>query len=326
MKILTAEPLSIIPYPVVKSLSQLENIYETRLFGWTIAKAQSVLKLYNKDLSDINVEHAMRLTRVTIPCRYLLSNSDKNYTNIPKAFGLADKKITYSKDNRDYYLTVISFPELVKQGGRSYVTFVIHNDLWHALLDFSKGYRLFSMTSLMSLSSTYSVILYLLVSQQRGPMNLGINYLRQLLGCDKLKSYNRGFNFFNRIIDPARAELDEKTPYSFEYTAERKGRGGQFQNIIITPRLSSRYKKEEVDNGQLKLVLKLRSRLDDGVIAYLAETFGLDESGLQTVEKLLPPAWTVEQILNHAGQVKSSMLTRRVKNRAGYYVNSLKHL
>lgn len=323
---LTTEPLSIIPYPVVRSLCQLDNVYECRLFGWVIAKAQSVLKLYNKDLSDINVEHAMRLTRVTIPVRYLLSSNDNNYNNIPKAFGLAEKKIIYTKGNRDYYLTVIAFPELVKESGRVYVTFAIHNDLWHALLDFSKGYRLFSMTSLLSLSSPYSMILYLLISQQKGPMSFSIATLKVLLGCDKLKSYNRGFNFFARIIDPVRAELDQKTPYSFEYTADRTGRGGQYTNIVISPRISTRYTKAQTDDGQVRLVLKLRSRIDDGVISYLADSFNLDETGLQTVEKLLPTSWTVEQILDHAGKVKAAMATKRVRNKAGYYVNSLKHL
>ena len=34
---------SIIPYQIVRCVSQLDNIYETRLFGWVIAKALSVL-------------------------------------------------------------------------------------------------------------------------------------------------------------------------------------------------------------------------------------------------------------------------------------------
>lgn len=320
------EPNAIISYHVVRCLAQLDNIYETRLLGWTIAKAQSVLKLYNKDLKDINVEHAMRVTRLTIPSRYLLADGDKNYANITKAFSLADKKIIYERDGVEYHLSIIALPELFKNGAQSRVTFIIHSDLWHAFLDFSKGYRIFSMSTFMRLSSTYSVILYLLVSQQKGPITMTIRYLRTLLGCDKLKSYDRGYNFFARIIDPARKELDDKTPFSFEYSADRKGRGGSYTNIVISPRLSHRYKQDKDDDGKIRLILRLRSRLDDGIIMYLKDSFALDESALETVEKLLPPTWTPSQILEHAGNIKTTMLARHVKNRAGYYINTLKHL
>lgn len=314
------------PWPVVQCLCQLDNIYEVRLFGWVLAKAQSVLKLYNKDLSDINVEHAMRVTRVTIPSRYILSYGDKNYQSVKKAFGLADKKLVWTHDNRELYLTIIALPEIIKTEGRSLVTFVIHNDLWHALLDFGRGYRLFSMTSLMSLSSPYSVIMYLLVSNQKGPMTLSLAYLKKLLGVEGKKSYERGNNFFGRIIDPARQELDQKTPYSFEYTAERTGRGGSYTSMVLTPRLSTRYKKQTQADGTVTLVLKLRSRLDDGVIEYLKESFELQESSLEAVEKLLPPSWTPAQILDHAARVKGNLKARRVRNKAGYYINSLKHI
>lgn len=320
------EPQSIMPWPVVQCLCQLDNIYEVRLFGWVLAKAQSVLKLYNKDLSDINIEHAMRLTRVTIPTRYILSYNDKNYSNVRKAFTLADKKLTWVHDNRELYLTIIALPEIIKDEGRSRVTFVIHNDLWHALLDFGKGYRLFSMSSLMSLSSPYSVILYLLVSNQKGPMTLTLAYLKRLLGVEHKRSYDRGNNFFGRIIDPARAELDAKTPYTFEYTAERTGRGGSYTSMVLVPKLSSRYQKQIKSDGTVTLVLRLRSRLDDGVIEYLKDSFDLQESSLEAVEKLIPASWTPAQILDHAARIKSNLKARRVKNKAGYYINSLKHI
>ncbi|WP_264802578.1 hypothetical protein, partial [Bacillus sp. CN2] len=87
-----------ISYIVLQSLRQLDNIYEVRLFGWVIAKAQAALKRYNKDLSHINMEHALNLVRVTLPARYLLQIGDTNYKNIPKAFTLAQKSVDYWRD------------------------------------------------------------------------------------------------------------------------------------------------------------------------------------------------------------------------------------
>lgn len=321
------EHLAIIPYAIVCCLNQLENIYETRLFGWILAKAQSVLKLYNKDLSDINVEHAMNLTRVTIPARYILNYGDKNYKNVEKAFTLADKKIQYERDNRSYYLTIIALPEIVKDGRNSYVTFVIHNEIWHAMLNFSKGYRIFSLTSLMRLSSTYSVILYLLVSQQTRPLTYTTAMLRKLLGCDNLKSYDRGNNLFTRIIDPARKELSEKTPFTFEYTASRTGRGGGYHSITIIPMVNQPTAEEGKEDGQRrKLIEEMRVRLTDQVKWYLQANFEFDATGLETVEKLLPDSWSEETIIAKLEQVKHTALVQRVTNKRGYLVNALKKM
>lgn len=319
------EHLSIIPYTIVGCLSQLDNIFETRLFGWVLAKAQSVLKLYNKDLSDINVEHAMRLTRVTIPARYILSPGDDNYSNVKRSFTLAEKKIRYERDNRYYDLTIIAFPEYVRDGRNSYVTFVIHNEVWHALLNFSKGYRIFSLNSMMRLNSPYSVILYILVSQQSKPITYTTMQLRKLLGCDTLKSYDRGNNFFARIIDPARNELKEKTPFTFEYTAARTGRGGSYSSITLLP-VINKPTIEDQDKHRGQLIEEMRARLSDEVRWYLQANFGFDANGLQVVEKLLPSQWTDQQIIDRLEQVRHTALVNRVKNREGYLINALKQM
>lgn len=320
------EHLAIIPYAIVCCLNQLDNIYETRLFGWVLAKAQSVLKLYNKDLSDINVEHAMNLTRVTIPTRYILNYGDKNYSNAEKAFTLADKKITYERDNRTYHLTIIALPEFVKDGRNSYVTFVIHNEIWHAMLNFSKGYRIFSINSLMRLSSTYSVILYLLISQQTRPLTYTTTVLRRLLGCEDLKSYDRGNNLFTRIIDPARKELREKTPFTFEYTATRSGRGGGYHSITLIPMINQPQTEAAKDEDRKQLIEEMRAHLSDQVKWYLQANFDFDASGLLTVEKLLPGTWSDQQIIDRLEQIRHTALANRVKNKQGYLVNALKRL
>lgn len=322
------EHLAIIPYSIICCLNQLDNIYETRLFGWVLAKAQSVLKLYNKDLSDINIEHAMNLTRVTIPARYLLADGDKNYSNIiKKAFKLADKKITYERDNRYYDLTIIALPEYVKDGRNSYVTFILHNEIWHALLNFSRGYRVFSLTNLMRLSSTYSVILYLLITQQNQPITYTTMQLRKLLGCDQLKAYDRGYNFFARIIDPSRKELMEKTTMAFEYTAARSGRGGSYSTITLIPRVNKpTADASEVEKEKAQLIESLRAHLSDTVKWYLEANFDFDAAGLNVVEKLLPSSWSDDQIIAKLESVRHACAAARVRNRQGYLINTLKRL
>lgn len=315
--------LTLIPYNIVQCLSSLENIYETRLFGWTLAKAQSVLKLYNKDLSSINIEHALGLTRVTIPARLLLNEGDKNYTVLTRAFSLASKKIVYEKDNTIYHLNIIAFPELRKDGRRSMITYVIHNELWHALLDFSRGYRLFSLETYMTLNTKYAIIMYLLISQQSGPRNYQVETLRQLLGCTS-KAYDKGSNLFARVIDPSRQELMRKAPWYFEYSATKEGKSHRITEIIITPVLN---KAVVIDRNSdtAKKGDELRLRLEQPVVDYLADHFGMSAREAETVETLLLRAGDTPRQLAKLEEIHFRTMTARVKNPAGYLVRSLQN-
>ena len=184
---------SLVPFALIESLKCLDNIYEARLFSWIIAKAQSVLKYYNKELGSINIQFALDMARVTLPAKMLLAPGDDNYKEIPKAFSLANKTVDYvSESGNVYHLNIIAFPEYIKKpNGTSYVTFVIHNQLWHAILDnFKKGYRVVNLLDIFHLTSKYSVILYYLLSQQR-QFRVGVDVLRQLLGAPDSRNKRR---------------------------------------------------------------------------------------------------------------------------------------
>ena len=313
--------LALVPYCIVKSLSMLDNIYETRLFGWLIAKAQSVLKLYNKDLSEINVEHALGLTKVTIPARYILSVGDKNYNQITKSFSLATKKIEYEKNNIIYHLNIIAFPTLIKDGRKSLLSFVVHNDMWHALLDFSKGYRLFSLDTFMKLQSKYSVIMYLIITQQSEPKTYTVETLKTILGCTS-KSYERGTNLFARVIDPARSELLEKAPWYFEYSAWKEGKRHKITTVTITPVLNKKYIVPAASEYQ-STADKLRLTLDDKVAVYIIENFAMTAKDVEKIEPHLLRLGDSTQQLLFIAKIKERVSTGRVRNRAGYLVRSL---
>ena len=301
----------------------LDNIFEARLFGWTIAKAQSVLKLYNKDLSEINLQHAMSLTRVTIPARLLLNEGDKNYSQITKAFTLARKTIHYETDYASKELNIIAFPDLIKDGRKSVITFVIHNDLWRALLDLSKGYRLFNLETYLRLSSKYSIIMYLLVSHQSGPKSYTDTTLRQILGCQEQKSYDKASNFFARCIDPVRKELIEKAPWYFEYSANKDGRAHKITEVIITPVLNAA--TLTTDKAISDRAQRLRLRLDEAVQYVLTETFRMTPRDMERVEPLLMRLGDTSRQLDMLATLKLRVLGVRVKNRAGYLVRALQN-
>lgn len=317
------ERLALIPYPIITTLSKLTNIYETRLFGWVLAKAQSVLKLYNKDLSAINVQHALDVTRVTIPARLLLGEGDKNYREVVKAFELADKKIEYEREDRLYHLNIIAFPVLVKDGRKSLVTFVIHNEIWHALLDFSKGYRTFSISTFMSLKSRFSVIFYLIITNQRQPKTYLLSTLRKLTGTDTLHAYDRTGNFMMRVVDVAQKELSEKAPWCFDYSLNQSGRSHRITEIVIAPRLNQAYNQPTTGETRHTAAV-LRIGLEDEVMRYLGDHYGMTPKEVERVEPLLMRLGGKEKQLERLSEVRNYILKRRIRNKGGYLYTALK--
>lgn len=319
------DPASIIPYEIIATITQFDNIYETRLFGWCMAKAQAVLKLYNKDLSEINLQHALDVTRVTLPARYLLNPGDKNYSNIEKAFTLATKQINYEKNGRRYWLNIIAFPELRKtQTGKIEATFLLHREVWHALLDFSHGHRLFNLPTYIRLTSKYAVIMYLIVSQQNAaPKSYGTAKLKQILGCDKLKGYDRGNNFVQKVLAPARAELLEKAPYYFDYSLTKTGSAGKITEVVIISRPNLQYKP--TDDQTARKCKELRLRLDPTVKDYCVQSFGIKLRPLEKLETLIIALGSVDNQMAKLAEIKAAINSRRVKNPAGYFTRAIKN-
>lgn len=319
------DPAGIIPYEIIATITQFDNIYETRLFGWCLAKAQSVLKLYNKDLRDINLQHALDVTRVTLPARFLLNPGDKNYSNIPKAFTLSTKQIKYTKGDHQYWLNIIAFPEIRRTDtGKMEVTFLLHREVWHALLDFSHGHRLFNLPTYIKLTSKYSVILYLLCSQQdAAPKSYGMTRLKTILGCNTLKGYERGNNFVQKVLAPARSELLAKAPYYFDYSLTKTGSAGRITEVILIPRPNVQYQmRDDATSDKCK---ELRSRLDAEVRDYCMRVFQIKRTPLEKLEHLILALGDKERQLSKLAEIKEAIAARRIKNPAGYFTRSIKN-
>lgn len=313
----------IIPYSIIHSIAQIDNVFEMRLFGWILAKAQSVLKLYNRDLSDINLQYALNLVRVTFPARYLLVDGDTNYKHIPEAFGLATKKVTYERDGIEYHLNIIAFPEFVKKGGQKMVTFVIHNELWHALLNFTQGYRHINLTAYMSFKSTYAMVFYMLISNQTRPITYNLDTLRKTTGADRRKAYARTGNFVAKVLEPSRRELDERSPWSFDYTLQKTGQA--YTAVTIQPHRNESYTPPTQDDSRAAVVAAQRIRLDERVTDYLQFNYHMAPREIERIEGLLiaynpNPAAQLTKI----SEVRSFGLRTKVANLPAYLTTCLK--
>lgn len=322
-----SEPKAVIPFTLIRSLAQCENIYELRLFGWIIAKAQSVLKLYQRDLREINMEHALDSARITIPARFLLQPDATNHQPIVKAFGLAKKTVHYEKDGIVAELNIIANPKLYRDRGRLMVSTIIDNIMWHALLEFSKGYRIINLPAFMRLTSSYALIMYILITQQVAPIKLGYDYLRQVLGATS-KAYDRSFNFEQKVLKKARKQLDENAPYSFDYEPERAGRGGKPAFYIITPRktgFTPDAPTADAERERTERLRQMRCRLPDEVADYLRFNFNATDKDCEAVERFFAGR-TLDWSMTKLAQVKESALRGgNTRNMMAYLTASLKN-
>lgn len=316
---------SIVPYICIQALGCIDNIYEMRLFGLVIAKAQCVQKRYNKNLDSINLQHAMNMVRVTMPARYLLQEGDNNYRNVHKAFTLAQKTFDWEYEGHVFKLNMIAFPEYHKTDRGAFITFVIHNRMWLALLDFSKGHRLIELPIYMRLRSTYSVIFYLLTVNQEKPLTFAIDTLKKYTGCDTKKAYQRNNNFIAKVIEPARAELDRLAPTTFEYALQRQGRGGPYAIVKLIPTPSKHFTPPEIDTARDEALDRQRVRLTTPVTDYLADNFGMDTRTMERNEEAIARIGTEPQQLDFLSDIKAHCLRQNVRNKAGYLVRSLQN-
>lgn len=94
---------------------------------------------------------------------------------------------------------------------------------WDVLLDFSKGFRRYDLSSALALKKPSALRMFKLVSYQDYPITYSIEELRAMWGFDEKDEkgeyvkYKSTSDFIKKTIDSAKEELDEKASWSFTY-------------------------------------------------------------------------------------------------------------
>lgn len=216
----------------------------------------------------------------------LLINDDTNYTRTKKALKSL-RSITFectSEKNEWAEVGLIEMPKITKRGE---VEFYLSEELVNVFLDFSKGYSKYVLGVSLGFSSVYSMRLYELLSGQKKPIKFRIDKLKDIWGLTK--SYQRNFNFIQRIIEPAKKELYEKSNWIFTYELEKKG--NKFEYITFYPKhIPERETKELIEAESLREI-DLRYILDRNITEYLINTCGFTTTELNhnkvTIEKFV---------------------------------------
>lgn len=219
-----------------------------------------------------------------VPSGFLIE--DTNYTRTKQALKSL-RSITFectSEKNEWAEVGLIEMPKITKRGE---VEFYLTEELVNVFLDFSKGYTKYVLGISLGFSSVYSMRIYELLSGQKNPIKFKIDKLKDIWGLSK--SYKRNFNFIQRIIEPAKKELHEKSNWIFTYELEKKR--NKFEYITFFPKHIPERETKELSEAESLRQIDLRYILDRDVRDYLINTCGFTSTELNhhkdTLEKFV---------------------------------------
>lgn len=199
--------------------------YEKRIMYRLIELAQKEIEgiFLNDNLRKITPTNFGR--EITMPVKDILKDEqDKHYTIAKAAFrSLSEKHIEYEDDEIWSYTPIITAPVIKKNCGS--VKFYVFDNIWRCLLDFTKGFKKYELITAMKFKSVYAMRFYELMSGQNRPLFVpleGANGLRERFGLQG--KYKLTADFRRYVLDAAKAELDESSPYSFVAKEEKEGR------------------------------------------------------------------------------------------------------
>ncbi len=295
------------------------NAYEKRIMYRLVELAQDELKGIMIRDNMHKIEPTLFGREITMPVADILRNEkDQNYTIAKKAFrSLAQKGVEYEDDKFWQYTAIISNPKIDKIKGS--VVFTVLDDIWRCLLDFTKGYRKYELITAMQFKSVYSMRMYELMSGQKRPLEFTFEDLKQRFGVkDKYKLVG---HFKTRVLDIAKKELDESSPYSFNYIEIKEGR--KVVAFKFFPTFHPDKQDPELYEREKRSKLTARAQISREALDYLRYSFEFKAAEINKNKKTIIEG--EQKIPDFIGFLSSLVgPSRTAKNRIGYVINAIK--
>lgn len=252
------------------------SVYEKRILYRIIELNQYLIegkKLNEKYVLDSNSQGDITYT---LPINLFLKENDStNHKEVKKALeNLKRKELTYEDDNLWASLSIITNPKIHKYAEK--VTFTIDKMINDALIDFSKGFKKYELKVAMEFESTYSMRFYEILSNQKKPINYTIETLKDMFQISN--KYKLTADFIKRIIEPAKKELDEKSPYTFHYNTIKTGK--KITGIRFIPIHQPQFEDPELKKKRLNKQMSNRWYISKNIEDYLIYNFDFTKKEL----------------------------------------------
>jgi hypothetical protein len=215
---------------------------------------------------------------IIMPVSAFLKNEDStNHAEVKKAMkSLQDKKIEYEDEHVWMSLNLIERPVFAKN--QMTVSFRVSPLIASAFNDFSKGFSKYELETAMSFESVYAMRFYELLANQKGRITYSIDKLKIMFQIED-KYVGKNNDFIRFVVDKAKAELDKKSPVSFNY--EKQTLGKKIIGIHFYPVARPENRDPVLEALQLKKQASLRWDLDVIVINYLKENYIFSEDEIK---------------------------------------------
>lgn len=255
---------------------------------------------------------------ITMPISAFLQNEmDENYTRVKKALrDLRNKTFEYDDGQIWQLIGIIEKPNFDRAG---WVEFELQPKVFDAILNFSQGFRKYELKTAMGFESHYSMRFYEIFSNQNQVITYNISTLKTMFGIDN-KYKGRPADFIRRVIIPAKKELDEKSPYSFNYKEIKEGR--KIVSILFTPVFIKKNQDPELELEKLKKQTSVHWDLDRLIINYLRQNLLFTDNEIKNNRDLFKQASEELDLIYELSVLQGR--ARNKKNPKGYIINALK--
>lgn len=296
------------------------SVYEKRILYRIVEMAQGELQGVRFATDCKKIEHTLFDTvHITMPIASLLNGeSDENYTRVKQALLSLQKKIFTYEDEKEWIsISIIALPKIKKRS--SVVSFQIDSHIWDCCLDFSKGFRKYELATAMKFKSVYSMRFYELLSDQKTKLIYPLEQLKEMFKVQD--KYAKTNDFVRKVIEPAKNELDELSPYTFEWSANKEGK--KIVSFNFYPIFKPEHRDAELYKKELQKQTGLSWDLGRQVISYLKTSLEFSDKEIKnnrdlfvTAQMELPDIMTELAILRGKSRTKT--------NPKGWIINALK--
>jgi plasmid replication initiation protein len=295
------------------------SVYEKRILFRIVETMQFALEgktLKGNIAIEKELENGNR--KVVIPMSAFLSGEDdKNHDRVKGALrDLESKRFEYEDDRVWKIIRIIQKPVFDKYD--SIVTFELQSEIYETLLNFSKGFRRYELQTAMEFESRYAMRFYELFSEQKSPITYSIDSLKAMFQIED--KYKLTTNFINRVIEPAKKELDAKSPYSFKYKPIKVGR--KVSQIRFYPVALPKNQDTDLERKELQKQTSPLWELDKICVNYLKEALLFSNDEIQNNIDLFKLANKKLDLVYELSLLKPKAEAK--SNQKGYIINALK--
>ena len=255
------------------------TVYEQRILCMIVksARDRTARKLMKSEMYAWNVDEDN--LAISVAMRDILSDGDQHYERVMDAFQrlMTRRFSVIDSSNGSWFSTPIVY-NVTHDARSGVVHFYVAAKLMGAILDFSKGYRQYSIDTALALPSPVAVRLYILMCGCSSPLTFSVDNLKSMFGVDD--KYKQTADFIKKVIEPARRILDDEGVTSFHF--ERIKTGTKVTALKFYP-----IRRDKKSDNQLAAKISTSIYLNKDIQLYLMRVAGFSLRELSAHKVLL---------------------------------------